>query len=93
MAEVYQEYRRSQTYWQTPAELAYGAKVAWRNSTNCISRIFWQFLNVRDLRHLTTAEEVFAALVEYIELATNNGNIRPHISIFAPQQLGKKGMR
>jgi nitric-oxide synthase len=93
LAEVYQEYRRSQTYWQTPAELAYGAKVAWRNSTNCIGRIFWQSLNVRDLRHLTTAEEIFAALVEHIELATNNGSIRPYISIFAPQQPGKKGMR
>ncbi len=93
LADIYQEYRRSQTYWQTPAELAYGAKVAWRNSTNCIGRIFWQSLNVRDLRHLTTAEEIFAALVEHIELATNHGNIRPYISIFAPQQPGKNGIR
>ncbi|HEY9610167.1 nitric oxide synthase oxygenase [Allocoleopsis sp.] len=102
LAEVYQEYRRSalrssaslsRTYWQTPEELAYGAKVAWRNSANCIGRIFWQSLIVRDLRHLTTAREIFAALVEHIELATNNGSIRPHISIFAPQQPGKKGIR
>ncbi len=93
LAEVYQECRRSQTYWQTPAELAYGAKVAWRNSTNCIGRIFWQSLTVRDLRHLTTAQEIFAALLEHIELATNNGSIRPYISIFAPQQPGKKGIR
>ena len=93
LAEVDREYTRSQTYWQTPAELAYGAKVAWRNSANCIGRIFWQSLNVRDLRHLTTAQEIFAALVEHIELATNNGSIRPYISIFAPQQPGKKGIR
>jgi nitric-oxide synthase, bacterial len=93
LSDIYQEYRRSQTYWQTPEELACGAKVAWRNSANCIGRIFWQSLNVRDLRHLTTAEEVFAALVEHIELATNNGNIRPYLSIFAPQQPGKKGIR
>lgn len=93
LAEVYQEYRRSQTYCHTPAELAYGAKVAWRNSTNCIGRIFWQSLNVRDLRHLTTAQEIFVALVEHIELATNNGNIRPYVSIFAPQQPGKQGIR
>jgi nitric-oxide synthase len=45
------------------------------------------------LRHLTTAEEIFAALVEHIELSTNNGSIRPYISIFAPQQPGKKGIR
>lgn len=93
LAEVYQEFQRWGTYWHTPEELAYGAKVAWRNSTNCIGRIFWESLNVRDLRHLTTAREIFDALVEHIELATNNGNIRPYISIFAPQQPGKKGIR
>lgn len=93
IAEVHQEYRQTETYWQTPAELAYGAKVAWRNSANCIGRIFWQSLNVRDLRHLTTAEEIFAAIVEHIELATNKGSIRPYISIFAPQQPGKNGIR
>ena len=93
LAEVDREYKRSRTYTQTTEELAYGAKVTWRNSANCIGRIFWESLNVRDLRHLTTAAEIFAALVEHIELATNNGNIRPHISIFAPQQPGKKGIR
>ncbi|BAZ16739.1 nitric oxide synthase oxygenase [Calothrix sp. NIES-4071] len=93
LAEVYQEYRQTETYWQTLIELAYGAKVAWRNSTNCIGRIFWQSLTVRDLRHLTTAQEIFAALVEHIELATNKGSIRPYISIFAPQQPGKNGIR
>lgn len=78
LAEVYQEYGQTETYTQTTEELACRAKVAWRNSANCIGRIFWESLNVRDLRHLTTAAEIFAALVEHIELATNNGNIRPH---------------
>lgn len=32
LAEVDREYRRSQTYTQTTAELSYGAKVAWRNT-------------------------------------------------------------
>jgi nitric-oxide synthase, bacterial len=61
LVKIYREYQRSQTYWQTQEELTYGAKVAWRNSYRCIGRIFWETLVVRDLRHLTTAEEVFAA--------------------------------
>ena len=45
---------------------------------------------MRDLRHLTTAEDIFAAIVEHIELATNQGKIRPTISIFAPQKQVKR---
>ena len=88
---IYDECEQTGRYWQTTTELAYGAKVAWRNSANCIGRIGWQSLNVRDLRHLTTAEDIFAALVEHIESATNWGKIRPTISIFAPQ-TGKEGI-
>ncbi len=91
--QIYQEYEETGTYWQLTEELAYGAKVAWRNSVNCIGRIGWQSLTVRDLRHLTTAEDIFAAIVEHIELATNQGKIRPTISIFAPQKPGKEGIR
>jgi nitric-oxide synthase, bacterial len=93
LTEIYHDYQRSQTYWQTKDELVYGAKVAWRNSTRCIGRIFWETLNVRDLRHLTSAEEIFAAIVEHIDLSTNGGNIRSTISIFAPNASGQPGIR
>jgi nitric-oxide synthase len=93
LAEIYREYCRSHTYWQTQDELTYGAKVPWRNSSRCIGRIFWETLVVRDLRHLTTAEEVFAAIVEHIQLSTNGGNIRSTISIFAPDSPGQPGIR
>jgi nitric-oxide synthase, bacterial len=101
LAEIYRNYRRaalqipqgSHTYWQTEDELSYGAKVAWRNSTRCIGRIFWESLNVRDLRHLTTAEDIFAAIVDHIQQATNNGNICSMISIFAPDPPGQRGIR
>jgi nitric-oxide synthase len=81
------------TYHQTIEELTFGAKVAWRNSTRCIGRIFWDTLIVRDYRHLTTAEEIFTAIVDHIEVATNGGNIKSMISIFAPQLPGKPGIR
>jgi nitric-oxide synthase, bacterial len=93
LSEVFRDYRRSRTYWQTEDELIYGAKVAWRNSTRCIGRILWESLVVRDLRHLATAAEIFAALVEHIQQATNGGSIRSMISIFAPDSLGQPGIR
>ena len=90
---IYVECEQTGEYWQTTTELAYGAKVAWRNSVNCIGRITWQSLTVRDLRHLTTAEDIFAAIVEHIKVATNRGKIRPMISIFAPQKPAEEGIR
>lgn len=93
LAEIYQDYWRSHRYWQTKDELTYGAKVAWRNSSRCIGRIFWETLNVRDLRHLTTAVDIFDAIVEHIQFATNGGNIRSTISIFAPDLPEQPGIR
>lgn len=81
------------TYEQSPEELAYGARVAWRNNTRCIGRLHWKSLIVRDVRHLKTAEEVFAALVEHLHIATNGGKIRSTISIFAQTLPGQPGIR
>ncbi len=80
-------------YWHSSEELSYGAQLAWRNSTRCIGRLHWRSLTVRDLRHLTRAEEVFEALVEHLVLATNGGKIRSLISIFAPQVPREPGIR
>ncbi len=93
LAEIYSEVDKTGTYWQTPEEIIYGAKLAWRNSTRCIGRIFWHTLIVRDLRHLSTASEIFEAIVEHIRLATNGGKILSMISIFAADRPGKPGIR
>ncbi len=79
------------TYWQTTAELEHGAKMAWRNSNRCIGRLFWKSLKVRDLRHINDEQDIFEAIVEHLHLASNQGNIRPYISIFKAEQplLGK----
>lgn len=81
------------TYQQTTDEMAYGAKLAWRNNTRCIGRLHWRSLEVRDLRHLVSADEVFEACVEHIRLATNSGKIKPIISVFEPSQIGVVGPR
>lgn len=78
------ELSRTGTYTHTPAELNYGAQLAWRNSTRCIGRFFWQHLEVRDMRHLETEEELFAALVEHMRRATNGGDIRSMLTVFRP---------
>ena len=65
-------------------ELTYGARLAWRNSTRCIGRGYWQALEVRDLRHLTQPRQVFAALLEHLERAWNGGRLRAVISVFGP---------
>lgn len=91
--EVCEQVNNTGTYWQTQEEITYGAKLAWRNSSRCIGRIFWETLIVRDLRHLSTATEIFEAILEHIKLATNGGNIKSMISIFPPNQPGKPGIR
>ena len=81
------------TYWHTPDELIHGAKVAWRNASRCIGRLTWENLDVRDVRNVDTAEDMFEQLVEHVRLATNGGKIRPTITIFAARAPGQPGPR
>ncbi|MCD0449024.1 nitric oxide synthase oxygenase [Actinocorallia sp. API 0066] len=90
---VREEIRRTGTYRQTTAELEYGARVAWRNSARCIGRLYWRSLRVRDMRHVTTAEEVAAECVTHLREATNGGRIRPVITVFAPDAPEGPGPR
>ena len=71
-------------WWPTSAELTWGAKVAWRNSTRCVGRLYWEALSVRDLRELNTAQAVYEALLQHLDDAFCGGHIRPVISVFGP---------
>ncbi|MGH3912598.1 MAG: nitric oxide synthase oxygenase [Pseudonocardiaceae bacterium] len=93
LAQVCAEIAMSGTYRHTPVELAFGARVAWRNAARCIGRLYWRHLRVRDLRHVADAAMVAAECVEHLRLATSGGRIRPLISIFAPDAPGKPGPR
>jgi nitric-oxide synthase len=73
------------TYTQTYEELAWSARIAWRNNSRCVGRHYWQGLMVRDCRSLTSGPEIFEALVEHLRLSTNGGSIRPTITVFAPE--------
>lgn len=66
--------------WNT-TELTYAGKVAWRNSSRCIGRLFWSTLKVRDERHLHTPHEVAHSLFEHLELAYNGGKINSVMTV------------
>ncbi|SNY10186.1 nitric oxide synthase oxygenase [Paractinoplanes atraurantiacus] len=76
------------TYVHTTEELAYGAKMAWRNASRCIGRLYWRSLMVLDRRRARTADEIFSLLVHHLRTA-GEGTIRPVISIFAAAQPGR----
>ncbi|MCY1140511.1 nitric oxide synthase oxygenase [Actinoplanes sp. Pm04-4] len=76
------------TYVHTTEELAYGAKLAWRNASRCIGRLYWRSLVVLDRRRARTADEIFSLLVNHLQTA-GEGQIRPVISVFAPAQPGQ----
>jgi nitric-oxide synthase len=76
------------TYTHTTAELTFGARVAWRNSSRCIGRLYWRSLRVFDRRDIHDADGIFTHLVEHLRSATNDGNVRPTITIFPPAQPG-----
>lgn len=91
--QIRAEVAASGTYTHTPAELAYGARVAWRNSARCIGRLYWNSLIVRDLRHLNHPDDIAQQCFEHLRIATNNGRIRPVISVFAPDRPGSPAPR
>jgi nitric-oxide synthase, bacterial len=93
LAQVRREIEAAGTYWHTLAELEFGARVAWRNSSRCIGRLYWRSLQVRDRRHVTVASQVAAESVAHLREATNGGRIRPVITVFAPDAPGRPGPR
>jgi nitric-oxide synthase len=90
---VRREIQTTGTYWHTPAELEFGARVAWRNSSRCIGRLYWHSLRVRDRRQITAPSDVAAESVTHLREATNDGRIRPMITVFAPDAPGRPGPR
>ncbi|WP_308169717.1 nitric oxide synthase oxygenase [Acrocarpospora catenulata] len=93
LREVLAEIDRTGTYTHTPGELAFGARVAWRNSSRCIGRLYWRSLRVRDRRQVDTADGIVEECVEHLRVATNHGRIRPTITVFAPARQGRPAAR
>jgi nitric-oxide synthase, bacterial len=80
-------------YAHTTAELTFGARVAWRNSSRCIGRLYWRSLRVRDRRHVTGAEPLAAEAFAHLLEATNGGRVRPTVTVFAASTPERDGPR
>ncbi|RLK60265.1 nitric oxide synthase oxygenase [Actinokineospora cianjurensis] len=93
LAKVRAEIAATGTYRHTPAELAYGARLALRESGWCPESIPWRGLLVRDLREVRAAADVAAECVRHLRMATGAGVIRPVVSVFAPDSPWRPGPR
>src|SRR5690349_19930222 len=107
LEQVRREIAESGTYVHTPTELTFGARIAWRNASRCIGRLYWRSLLVRDLREVHTADQIHAELVNHLEMAVGDRpgrggepgvepdtrRIRPIISVFPPAAPGRPAPR
>src|ERR1700759_2040123 len=93
MRQVRGEIKAYGTYRHTPEELTFAARVAWRNSARCIGRLYWRTLRGRDRRQVSAADQVAAECVSHLREATNGGQIRPMITVFAPDAPAQPGPR
>jgi len=80
--EIRKEIEETGFYEHKYDELVHGAKMAWRNSNRCIGRLFWDNLHVFDARVVNDEDSLYKALIQHIVFATNDGKIRPAITIF-----------
>ncbi|MGW7457637.1 nitric oxide synthase oxygenase [Streptomyces sp. NPDC054797] len=93
LEQVRTQIEQTGTYTHTDDELTFGARVAWRNSSRCIGRLYWKSLRVLDRRRAGTPEQIHHELCEHLRQATNDGRIRPTISVFAPETPERRAPR
>ncbi len=80
---------RSGHYDHTPEEIAFGARVAWRNHGRCIGRLFWESLEVADCRTIIEPEAMAGRVADHMGEALGDGRVRSIISVFAPVEAGR----
>ncbi|MEG7846104.1 nitric oxide synthase oxygenase [Bacillus mobilis] len=84
--EIRVEIEKTGTYEHTFEELVHGSRMAWRNSNRCIGRLFWSKMHILDAREVSDEEGVYNALIHHIKYATNDGKVKPTITIFKQYQ-------
>lgn len=63
--------------------------MAWRNSNRCIGRLFWSKMHILDAREVNDEEGVYHALIHHIKYATNDGKVKPTITILSNIKVKK----
>ncbi len=83
-AEVRRDLIRQGRYEHTPEELAFGARLAWRNHGRCIGRLFWESLEVVDARSVTDPQAIADSVHDHLATAQSDGRVRSLITVFPP---------
>lgn len=83
-SEVRHALSRTGHYTHTPEELAFGARLAWRNTGRCIGRLFWESLEVVDCRGDGSPDAIASRMKDHMAEADRGNGIRSIISIFPP---------
>lgn len=79
---IRQEIQTRGSYTQESTELALAVKQAWRNASRCIGRLYWPSLKVIDARDAQNEDDIFDAICHHLRVATNDGKIKPYITLF-----------
>jgi nitric-oxide synthase len=93
LAKVRAEVAATGTYRHTPAELAFGARLALRESGWCPADVPWRGLLVRDLREVRDGPSVAAECARHLRMATRGGTVTPMVTVFAPDTPWRAGPR
>ena len=88
--EIQSQIQSTGTYSHTEEEVVHGARVAWRNSAKCVGRIAWNTMLVRDRRHVTNLDHMFAECIEHQRLATADGSLKAVMTVFKARQPGTR---
>ncbi|OJD42246.1 nitric oxide synthase [Bacillus sp. 4048] len=91
--EIQVEIEKTGTYEHTFEELVHGSRMAWRNNNRCIGRLFWSKMHILDAREVNDEEGVYNALIHHIKYATNDGKVKPTITIFKQYQGEENNIR
>ena len=93
--QVLDSIRSTGTYEHTSGELAFAARLAWRNAARCTGRDKWRTLKIRDRRHVSDAAGVATETIGHLRAATGTppGHIRSYITVFAPDTPDRPGPR
>lgn len=93
LAQVWAELAGTGTYRHTPGELAFGARLALRDSGWCPADVPWRGLLVRDLREIRDGATIVAECAQHLRSATGDGRLNPMVSVFAPDTPQRPGPR
>ena len=83
LEQIQAEIEATGRYRHTTEELTYGAKMAWRNANRCIGRLHWHTLSVIDARDVQDEQTFIQSIEHHIDVATNNGKLKPFITIYS----------